>query len=518
MSTAAAPRAGVPVIEVRGLRKTYPGVLAVDDASFSVAPGEVLGLVGKNGAGKSTVIKMLAGLVTPDEGEILVDGEPTVLASSHAASVLGISVVHQELALVPRGSVAENVFLGLPYPRRAGLFVDWSALHRKAGAVLARLGLEVDPRASVDGLSVAQQRMVMIARCLAWDARVVVLDEPTASLTDDEISHLLEVLRQLADAGVAIVYVSHRLEEVLGATDRVVVMRDGSVVADLVTATLTKQTLVAGITGEAKADESQTVHVDRAGRPPGAELLRVTGLTRAPALHGVDLTLREGEVLGLAGLVGAGRTELARVLFGVDAPDSGTITVRGKDVVLRSPRAAMKERIALLPEDRRHQGNDTARSIRENTSLPTLRRHRGVSWLPRPSAARERAVSEEMVGRLGIKARDTEVAVGTLSGGNQQKVVLAKWLVHGADVFVFDEPTAGIDVEGKADVYGIVGELADQGKAVLFISSDLPELAAVSDRVVVLREGRVVAELTGSQVSESQILHHCYGGADAASA
>jgi ABC-type sugar transport system ATPase subunit len=312
--------------------------------------------------------------------------------------------------------------------------------------------------------------------------------------------------------------VSHRLEEVLGATDRVVVMRDGSVVADLVTSTLTKQTLVAGITGEAKASESQTVHVDRAGRPPGAELLRVTGLTRAPALHGVDLTLREGEVLGLAGLVGAGRTELARVLFGVDAPDSGTITVRGKDVVLRSPRAAMRQRIALLPEDRRHQGNDTARSIRQNTTLPTLSRYRGVSWLPRPSAAKERVASGEMVDRLAIKARDTEVAVGTLSGGNQQKVVLAKWLVHGADVFVFDEPTAGIDVEGKADVYGIIGELADQGKAVLFISSDLPELAAVADRVVVLREGRAVAELTGSQVSESVILNHCYGDADAVSA
>ena len=523
MTSGTAPAAEVPVpegpvVEVRGLRKAYPGVLAVDDASFSVAPGEILGLVGKNGAGKSTVIKMLAGLIAPDEGEILVDGETTLLASSHAASVLGISVVHQELALVPRGSVAENVFLGLPHPRRAGLFIDWSALHERTRAVLERLGLDVDPRTPVQELGVAQQRMVMIARCLARDARVVVLDEPTASLTDDEISHLLAVLRQLAEARVAIVYVSHRLEEVLGATDRVVVMRDGSVVADLVTATLTKQTLVAGITGEAKASESQAVHVDRTGRPPGAELLRVTGLTRAPALHGVDLTLREGEVLGLAGLVGAGRTELARVLFGVDAPDGGTITVRGKDVVLRSPRAAMKERIALLPEDRRHQGNDTAQSIRKNTSLPTLRRHRGVSWLPRPSAAKERGASEEMVGRLGIKARDTEVPVGTLSGGNQQKVVLAKWLVHGADVFVFDEPTAGIDVEGKADVYGIVGELADQGKAVLFISSDLPELAAVADRVVVLREGRVVAELTGSQVSESVILHHCYGGAGAASA
>ncbi|MGY1743485.1 MULTISPECIES: sugar ABC transporter ATP-binding protein [unclassified Blastococcus] len=510
--TAAAAPAVPPVVEVRGLRKEYPGVLAVDDASFSVAPGEVLGLVGKNGAGKSTVIKMLAGLVTPDAGEILVDGEPVTLASSHAASLLGISVVHQELALVPRSSVAENVFLGLPHPRRAGLFVDWRELHRRTRAVLARLGLEVDPRTRVDELSVAQQRMVMIARCLAWEARVVVLDEPTASLTDDEISHLLEVIRQLADASVAIVYVSHRLEEILGATDRVVIMRDGAVVGDRATASLTKTTLVAGITGEARASESQTVHVDRAGRPAGAELLRVTGLTRAPALHGVDLVLREGEVLGLAGLVGAGRTELARVLFGVDAPDGGTIAVRGREVALRSPRAAMRERIALLPEDRRHQGNDTAQSIRQNTTLPTLSRYRALRWLPRPSAGRERAASQEMIGRLGIKARGPEVAVGTLSGGNQQKVVLAKWLVHGADVFVFDEPTAGIDVEGKADVYGIVGELADAGKAVLFISSDLPELAAVSDRVVVLREGRVVAELTGDQVTEPEILHHCYGG------
>jgi ABC-type sugar transport system ATPase subunit len=500
-----------PVVEIRGLRKTYPGVVAVADASFSVAPGEVLGLVGKNGAGKSTVIKMLAGLVHPDEGEILVDGEQVTLTAPHDASLLGISFVHQELALVPRTSIAENVFLGLPQPKRMGIFVDWKALHRRTREVLARLGMDVDPRTMIDELSVAQQRLVMVARCLAWEARVVVLDEPTASLTDEEIQHLLQVIRQLAAAKVAIVYVSHRLEEVLGATDRVVVMRDGSVVADLPTHTLTKATLVAGITGERQASESQTVHVHRSSEGRGGELLQVTGLTRAPMLHGVDLTLYEGEVLGLAGLVGAGRTELARVLFGIDHRDSGTVTVRGREVALRTPRAALKERIVLLPEDRRHQGNDVAASIRKNTTLPTLDRYRGVSWLPRPSADRERQVSKEMIGRLGIKARDAEVPVGSLSGGNQQKVVLAKWLTHGADVFVFDEPTAGIDVEGKADVYGLIAELADAGKAVLFISSDLPELAAVADRVVVLREGRAVAELTGDDVRESVILEHCYG-------
>jgi ABC-type sugar transport system ATPase subunit len=500
-----------PVVEIRGLRKTYPGVVAVADASFSVAPGEVLGLVGKNGAGKSTVIKMLAGLVHPDEGEILVDGEVVTLAAPHDASLLGISFVHQELALVPRTSIAENVFLGLPQPKRMGIFVDWKALHRRTREVLARLGMDVDPRTMIDELSVAQQRLVMVARCLAWEARVVVLDEPTASLTDEEIQHLLQVIRQLAAAKVAIVYVSHRLEEVLGATDRVVVMRDGSVVANLPTHTLTKATLVAGITGEKQASESQTVHVHRSAEGRGGELLRVTELTRAPMLHGVDLSLYEGEVLGLAGLVGAGRTELARVLFGIDHRDSGTVTVHGREVALRSPRAALKERIVLLPEDRRHQGNDVSMSIRKNTTLPTLDRYRALSWLPRPSADRERAVSQEMIGRLGIKARDAEVPVGSLSGGNQQKVVLAKWLTHGADVFVFDEPTAGIDVEGKADVYELIAELADQGKAVLFISSDLPELAAVADRVVVLREGRVVAELTGADVSESVILEHCYG-------
>jgi ABC-type sugar transport system ATPase subunit len=503
--------APVPVLEARGLRKTYPGVLAVDDASFTLAAGEVLGLVGKNGAGKSTVIKMLAGLVHPDEGEILVDGEPVTLTAPHDASLLGLSFVHQELALVPRTSIAENVFLGLPQPKRAGIFVDWSELHRRTREVLARLGMDVNPRTMIDELSVAQQRLVMVARCLAWDARVVVLDEPTASLTDEEIQHLLQVIRQLAAAQVAIVYVSHRLEEVLGATDRVVVMRDGSVVSNQPTNTLTKASLVAGITGERQASESQTVHVRRARQERGGELLRVSGLSRAPSLHDVDLTLYEGEVLGLAGLVGAGRTELARVLFGVDHRDSGTVTVRGREVALRSPKAAMKERIVLLPEDRRHQGNDVAQSIQKNTTLPTLGRYRGMSWFPRPSADRERSVSREMIDRLGIKARDADVPVGSLSGGNQQKVVLAKWLVHGADVFVFDEPTAGIDVEGKADVYGLIGELADAGKAVLFISSDLPELAAVADRVVVLREGRVVAELTGDDVSESVILEHCYG-------
>jgi ABC-type sugar transport system ATPase subunit len=497
-----------PLVELRGIRKSYPGVVAADGVDLRIRAGEVLGLVGKNGAGKSTVIKILAGLVEPDEGQILVDGDPVAPRSPHDSTKLGLAFVHQELELVPRLSVAENVFLGLGFPKRG--LVRWSTLRARAAEVLARLGATFDPRDMVEDLTVAQQRLVMLARGIAQDARVVVLDEPTASLTDDEITQLFRVINRLRKHGIAVVYVSHRLEEILELTDWVVVMRDGKVVAEEPTSALSRADLVTRITGEVGVRAEQEVEARAISREPGEEILRVDHVATGALLRDVSFVLRRGEILGLAGLVGSGRTELARALFGVDRLSNGSVSLDGKPIRLRSPAEALRHGIVMLPEERKRLGNVIDFSINDNVTLPTLKRYRAVKGVPVSSARKERSAVASMIERLGIKTDSGDKHVRLLSGGNQQKVVLAKWLLHGAEVFVFDEPTHGIDVQGKADVYRVMAELAAQGKAVVFISSEFSELVAVCDRLVVLREGVSVAELDGQGVSEDLILQHCY--------
>jgi ABC-type sugar transport system ATPase subunit len=498
MSTGAAP-----LVRLSGLRKSYLGVTAVRDVDLDLHAGQITGLVGKNGAGKSTLIKILAGLVRPEEGTVEIDGQPAHLASPSDSAGRGLAFVHQELTLVPDMSVAENVLLGLSYPGRP--FVNWPVLRRRAVDLLARLDIAIDPRRPARSLSIAEQRLVMLARGLAAQARLVVLDEPTASLSTAEIGHLFRVVRSLRADGVGTMFVSHRLDEILDLTERVVVMRDGAVVADSPTAALDRTRLIAAISGPSAGRPV----VRRRAAVPGPELLRVEGVSRGQVLHGVDLSVRAGEVVGLAGLVGAGRTELARVIFGVDRPSAGTVSVGGKPVRPGRLRQALRRGIALLPEDRRHQGNVLDFGIRSNITLATLRKHRRSGLLPVPSRRSERAAAHEMVDRLQIRSTSVEQAVRSLSGGNQQKVVLAKWLRHGADVFLFDEPTHGVDVEGKQEMYAIMRELADEGKAVVFISSEFAELVEVCDRVVVLRHGRVVAELS-EDITETRILAHCF--------
>jgi ABC-type sugar transport system ATPase subunit len=500
----------VRVVELRGIRKTYPGVVASDGVDFHVSAGEVLGLVGKNGAGKSTVIKMLAGLVQPDDGEILVDGVAIAVRSPHESAQLGLAFVHQELELVPRLTVAENVFLGLGYPSRG--LIRWGALRARATEVLGRLGATFPADAVVEDLTVAQQRLVMLARGIAQDARVVVLDEPTASLTDEEIRQLFAIIRRLRDQGIAVVYVSHRLEEILELTDRVVVMRDGKVVDEEVTSSLSRPELVTKITGVTQIrDESQLSR--RTTRPArGAELARLEHVGTGSLLRDVSFSLHAGEIVGLAGLVGSGRTEVARAMFGVDRTTSGQILLDGAAVRLRSPADALRRGIVMLPEERKRLGNVTELGIVDNVTLPTLPRYRRVKGVPIPSRRRERLDVARMVERLAIKTDSVTKRVRLLSGGNQQKVVLAKWLLHGAEIFVFDEPTHGIDVQGKEDVYAVMDELAGQGKAVLFISSEFPELLTVCDRLVVMREGESVLELEGEGITEDVILQHCYPG------
>jgi ABC-type sugar transport system ATPase subunit len=508
----AATASRTPLVEMKGLVKQFPGVLAVDGADLEIYPREVLGLVGKNGAGKSTMIKMLAGAERPDAGEIVLDGAPLPEHyGPHSAHHLGLAFMHQELQTVPLLSVTENVALGARFPRRAGVSIAWRSLRRSVASVLAELDADIDLTARLGELSQAQQRLVMIARALYHRAKVLVLDEPSASLSDVEVGHLHAVVRRLRDGGTAVVYVSHRLREIVELTDRVVVMRDGRVVLERPTAGLDHRQLVDAIVGDRETRTGIEERRERARSGPslGGEILRVRDLTRPGTAGGVDFEVRAGEILGLGGLVGSGRSELVRMLAGVDPMAAGRIEVKGRPAAVRSPRHARKAGIALLPEDRRNEGLVLDFSVRENVTLASLSRFR-TAGLPMPSRSRERAATREMIERLDIRTSSTETKVGTLSGGNQQKVVLARWLELPVDVFVFDEPTAGIDVHAKAELFSLIEDLADAQKGVILITSDFAELVAICDRVIVLREGRVTGAVAGEEITEQAIVELCY--------
>jgi ABC-type sugar transport system ATPase subunit len=487
--------------------KRYPGVLALNRADLTIDAGSIHGLLGKNGAGKSTIIKVLAGVVQPDAGEILVAGVPTEIHNPQASRGLGFAFAHQELTDVPNLSVAENVMLGLGYPTMGRTFVRRGALRRRAAAVLDRLEAGIDPGAPLASLSLAERRLVVIARGLAADARLFVLDEPTASLTDSEIEHLDRVLKSMRDQGVAIVYVSHRLEEIFGLTDKVTVMLDGTSVFHGQTAGMTKSQLIEHITGSGARMSERTPQRARADAPV---LMEVKGMTLPDVVEDASFGLHEGEMLGIAGLVGAGRTELMRLIFGADRASSGQVLMLGKQQRIHNPRDGLKAGIVLLPEDRKAHGGVLHFSVRENITLPSLSKFRLIGPAPIPSKRRERDSSRELVERLKIKVADVEHPVRHLSGGNQQKVVLAKWLNSGADVFIFDEPTQGIDVEGKEEVYELMTALADRGKGVIFVSSEFTELLETCSRILVMREGRLVEEFQGGNITEAQLVDACY--------
>ena len=506
------------VLALNAVVKRFPGVVAVDGISISFRAGEIVGLVGKNGAGKSTLIKLIAGAQAPDEGTILIDGERVELAHPRAARERGISALHQELMIVPNLTVAENIELGFGFPKRLGLFVNRRRLARDAQIVLEHLDVVLDPRAPGASLSPAQQRLVMLAHALAHRARVVVLDEPTAALTATEIDHLHEIVRSLARGGAGILYVSHRLDEIKSLTQRVVVMSDGRVVLDEPTSAVDRPALVTAIVG-ASAEGRSTEEAARPARPPrtgdGVAMLEVDGLWRRGAVKPTSFAVAAGEVLGIAGLIGSGRTELLRLLSGADRPSGGRISVRGRAVEGGSPRKAIRAGMVLLPENRRAEGLIADFSIRKNATLPTLRRYRFASWLPVPSVPHERRTARGLVERLAIRARDEESPVQSLSGGNQQKVVLAKWLTTEVNVFLFDEPTQGVDIGGKEEISRLIDDLAAQGKAVVLVASDFSELTRACDRVLVMSGGQVVAELTGADISDGALVRHCYDSAAA---
>ena len=507
----APPPTSPPLLELRGVSKRFPGVVALDDVSFELRRGEVHMLVGENGAGKSTLVKILSGIYQPDAGEILLDGRAVTLRDPHTAQQLGISTVHQELNLVPHLDVGRNIFLGREPLRGPGGVVDWPELYRAARAQLAALGLAIDPRTRVRRLGVALQQMTEIAKALVAQARVLILDEPTAAITAEEAEQLFAIVDKLRDQGTAIVFISHHLEDATRIGDRATVLRDGRLVATVPMAGTRPRDLIRMMVGR-----ELTQQFPKQPSNPGPVALKVEGLSRRGVLHDVSLTVRRGELLGIAGLVGAGRTELARAIFGIDPIDGGRIEIDGRPVRIGSPSAAIRRRLALLPEDRKQQGLVLPLSVADNLAIAAPDKLRAPAGLV-PPASRVR-VARRFIDALRIKTPSARQKVMLLSGGNQQKVVLAKWLLTEADIFIFDEPTRGIDVGAKVEVYTLMNELLANGAAIIMISSELPEVLGMSDRVVVMRGGRIVAELDRDEATQEVVMTHAAAPVEAGEA
>jgi ABC-type sugar transport system ATPase subunit len=488
----------VPFLEFHGITKRFPGVLALDDVSLGVERGTCHALIGENGAGKSTLGKILAGVHTADGGEIRLDGRVVHPSSPLAARELGIAMVHQELAFCPNLSVAENLCLG-DLPRGVAGWVDRPALRARARAMLAAIGSGLDPAAIVGTLSTGQEQLVQIAAAVGTGARAIVMDEPTSSLSGGETRELFRLVRELKARGITLIYVSHRMEELFALCDTVSVLRDGRHVATEAIAATSPQRVVQQMIGRELRVRSPC-HLSRA---PADEVIRVDQLASPGRFADISFGVRAGEIVGLAGLVGAGRSEVAQAIFGLDDRATGRVSVRGRALAPHSIEAALAGGIGLVPEDRKRQGLVLSLSCRENASLAALPRLTRAGWVRR---AAERALAQRYTGRLRVKAPSLATLVASLSGGNQQKIVLAKWLARDCDVLIVDEPTRGIDVGAKAEIYELLDELACEGKALLVISSELPELIGLCRRILVMREGRLAGEVARADFSEAALM------------
>jgi ribose transport system ATP-binding protein len=494
-----------PLLEARGLVKRFPGVRALDGVGLAVARGETVAVIGENGAGKSTLMKILAGVQSPDSGEILVDGRLVTIDSVRAAEKLGIALIHQELNLCDNLDVAANIFLGRE-PTRRGL-IDFGRMERDAEGFLRAVGLEVSPRLPLARLAIGHQQMVEIAKALSTGARLIIMDEPTSSLSQRETDHLFRVIRDLRSRGVAVVYISHRLGEVKEVADRVVVLRDGRNSGELGKSEIDHARMVKLMVGR----ELSQLYPHEA-RAPGPEALEVIELrTAAHPGHALSFTLRAGEIVGVAGLVGAGRTELLGALFGVERLRGGTVRVEGRSVEFKRPLDAIRAGLAMVPEDRKQQGLLLEMAVRENLSLASLwRRRLSFGFLDRNG---ERALAGEMIAQLRIKTPNDRQLVQFLSGGNQQKVVLGKWLALQPKILLLDEPTRGVDVGAKQEIYRLMDELAGRGVAILFASSELEEIIGMSDRALVMHQGRIAGELPRAKLSEESVMLLATGAA-----
>ena len=486
-----------PLLGMRGIVKSFPGVQALRGVDLCLLHGEVLALLGENGAGKSTLMKVLGGAHRADAGTVTINGRQCRFQSPQDSRKAGVAVIYQEFNLVPSLTVVENIFLGQEVTR-AG-FVARKQEHQRAKTLFARLGVEIDLDAPCGRLSTAQQQLVEIAKSLACDARIIVMDEPSAALTSHEVERLFTITRDLKQQGIGIIYISHRLEEVFSIADRVVVLRDGKNVGERPIARITRSEMIELMVGRELKDE-----FPRRTASIGSVRLDVSHLTRGQAVRDVSFGVRSGEILALTGLVGAGRTETVRLIFGADARDAGDIRLDGKSIAISSPLDAMSAGIGLLTEDRKLQGLVLGHSVRENFGLPNL------SWLSRygfVQLASEREHCGHFLENLRIQVTGQDQRAGDLSGGNQQKVVLAKWLARRCDVLMFDEPTRGIDVGAKYEIYVLMNELAAAGKAIVMISSELPEVLGMADRILVMHEGRLTGEIADARrATQKQIM------------
>jgi ABC-type sugar transport system ATPase subunit len=499
-----------PLLRMDGIGKRFPGVHALKSVSLDVFAGECLALVGENGAGKSTLMKILSGVYSPDEGTLFLDGQPLTLSGPHQAQRAGISIIYQEFNLFPNLTVEENVFIGRE-PNRHGL-VRRSSLRRATEGLLAQLGVQLDPAAMVRDLSVAQQQMVEIAKALSLNARIVIMDEPTSALTDTEVAALFAIIRGLKARGLGVIYISHRLEEVFAISDRITVLRDGQHVGELTTAAATPGQVVRLMVGRSLADLFQK----EGSASETRTVLEVRGLSRtgskrdtsAIVLSDVSFRLHAGEIVGLAGLVGSGRTELARAIFGADRFDRGDVLIDGEPVAIQSPQDAIRLGIGLVPEDRKLQALVLQLTVRENISLANLGRLSRFGFLQLPE---ERRQARSFVETLQIRTPSLEQRVINLSGGNQQKVVIAKWLALQPKILLVDEPTRGVDVGAKAEVHHLLHQLARRGVAILMISSELPEVLGMSDRILVMRQGRIAGELSRAAATQERVMELAAG-------
>lgn len=489
----------IPLVELHNLSKTFPGVKALDRVRFELLPGEVHALMGENGAGKSTLMKILAGVYPKDAGEIRLNGQLVEMQSPAHAQALAIGIIHQELHLMGHLTAAQNIFLGREPRKMGGLLLDEEALNRNAQTLFDRMNLTLAPTTRIGELTVARQQMVEIAKALSFRSRVLIMDEPTAALNNAEIDELFRIIRQLKSEGVGIVYISHKMDEIQRIADRITVMRDGAYI-DTVPATTPMPQVIAMMVG--RHLEHTAKHIPDTSK--NDVLLAVKGLNRGREIRDVSFSVRRGEIVGFAGLMGAGRTEVARAVFGADPIESGEVWVHGKLARIQSPQDAVHAGIGYLSEDRKHFGLATGMDVASNITLPSLKRW--LTWgvfLNRPAIHH---ISAQMVQKLRIKTPSLTQTARLLSGGNQQKVVIAKWLVQDCDVLIFDEPTRGIDVGAKSEIYKLLNELAAQGRAIVVISSELPEVLHLSHRVLVMCEGRITGEVHGNAATQENLM------------
>ena len=491
----------VPLLQMSGIEKSFPGVRALSGVSLKLHKGEVLALMGENGAGKSTLIKTLGGAHQPDAGTICIDGQPVKLSSPTAAIQAGIGVIYQEFNLIPALTAWENIFLGR---EKSGVFVARKEERRKAAELFRSLGVDIPLDVPCRQLSVAQQQLVEIAKALSQDVNILVMDEPSAALVPQEVEKLFAIIRDLQKRGIGIVYISHRLDEIFEIANTITVLRDGKYVGDAPATEMTRQKMIEMMVGRSIENEFPKQATQR-----GDVRLSVDGLSRGTSARNVSFDVRRGEVLGLTGLMGAGRTETARLIFGADKLEAGTISLDGKTLNIRSPQDAIKAGICLLTEDRKTQGLVLCRSVRENFGLPNLKELSTAGIVNKP---KEREAFGRYVDSLSIRIPFQEQLAKNLSGGNQQKVVLAKWLQQNAEVLIFDEPTRGTDVGAKHEIYQLINQLAANGKAIIIISAELPVVIGMSDRILVMHEGRVTGEITDmSSVTQEQIMELAIG-------